>query len=418
MTQTPGSTHPVFPRYVKTRVLEALADTRVVLILGARQVGKTTLAREIALNDHPAEIFSLDNMSTRQSAISDPTGFIVRLTGPALIDEAQRAPDLLLEIKDATDADPSPGRFLLTGSANVLNSKKIADALTGRIEVIELWPLQQAEIEGSIANFVDALFAGAPPDISKAPVGREAFAGRVAAGGYPEPRLRSGRRRDRWFESYLRTTFDRDLHDISDAYRLEEMPRLLRYLGAQTANVFSSRGVSSALGLDHRTVKNYTQLLEAVFLVKRISAWRPGIGSRERQQQKLYVVDTGLLAYLLGANEKRIAQDDQVTGKILENLVAMEVLRHLTWAEIDARQYHWRDQRHEVDIVLETRAGDIATIEVKAAASVSNDDFKSLTRLRDARDKCFKAGVVVYTGARTLPFGDRLWAVPVSGLWA
>jgi predicted AAA+ superfamily ATPase len=196
------------------------------------------------------------------------------------------------------------------------------------------------------------------------------------------------------------------------------MPRLLRYLGAQTANVFSSRGVASALGLDHRTVKNYTQLLEAVFLVKRISAWRPGIGSRERQQQKLYVVDTGLLAYLLGANEKRIAQDDQVTGKILENFAAMEVLRHLTWSEIDARQYHWRDQRHEVDIVLETRAGDIAAIEVKAAASVSTDDFKSLIRLRDARAKHFRAGVVLYAGARTLPFGDRLWAVPISGLWA
>jgi predicted AAA+ superfamily ATPase len=417
MTQTPGLANPVFPRYVKSRILEALADTRVVLILGARQVGKTTLARAIALDDHPAEIFSLDNTSTRQSALFDPTGFVAHLTGPALIDEAQRVPDLLLEIKDATDVDPSPGRFLLTGSANVLSSKKVADALTGRIEVIELWPLQQSEIEGSANNFVDALFAGALPMISEAPVGRQAFAGRVAAGSYPEPRLRSGRRRDRWFESYLRTTFDRDLRDISYAYRLEEMPRLLKYLGAQAANAFSSRGVASALELNHSTVKNYTQLLEAVFLIKRISAWRPGIGSRERQQQKLYVVDTGLLAYLLGANEKRIAEDDQVTGKILENFVAMQVLRHLTWAEVDARQYHWRDQRHEVDIVLETRAGEIAAIEVKAAASVSTDDFKSLARLRDARGKCFKAGVVVYAGAKTLPFGDRFWAVPVSGLW-
>lgn len=409
---------PLFPRHARQLVLDALADTRIVLVMGARQVGKSTLTTEIATHDYPAQVITLDDPTVRDAAIADPVGFVAGFDGPVLIDEVQRAPDLLLAIKAAVDRDPRPGRFLLTGSANVLTAPKVYEALTGRIEIVRLWPLSQAEIEQSTCNFVDALFAGRPPQIERAPLGRDAFVDRVARGGYPEARLRSGRRRERWFESYLTTSLDRDLRDIADVQRLEEMPRLLRLLAAQAANVFNSRNLARALTITHETVATYTRLLETLFLLRRLPPWRPGLGPREIHAPKIYLVDSGLLAHLLGASEQRIAADNQVTGKILENFVAMEVLKHADWAQTDTRQYHWRDGRDEVDIVLENRSGEIAALEVKAAATIETRDIRTMAKLRDRRRDNFVAGIVLYTGEQTVPLGDRLWAVPISGLWA
>jgi predicted AAA+ superfamily ATPase len=390
----------------------------VVFVGGARQVGKSTLARRIAAAEHPATEFSLDVRTTRETALADPEGFVAGLDGPTFIDEVQRAPDLLLAIKDSVDRDPSPGRFLLTGSANVVSSRKIKDALTGRMEVIRLWPLAQSEIHEASGNFVDALFALAPPRVSGATVGRDAFVDVVAAGGYPEARSRRGRRRERWFQSYLETTLDRDLRDLSDARRLAEVPRLLRLLAAQAANILSYRGLATKLGLHHETVREYVALLEAIFLVRILPAWRPGIAAREVHAPKAYLVDSGLLAHLLGADEERIASDDQVTGKVLENFVVMEVVKHAEWATVSTTAYHYRQRDEEIDVVLENRSGDVAAIEVKAAATVNRRDLKAIEKLRDARGKRFKAGVVLCTTGQTIPLGDRIWALPLASLWA
>jgi uncharacterized protein len=408
----------LFPRSARALILEALADTRVVFVGGARQVGKSTLARQIAADEHPAKVFSLDVQATREAALADPEGFIAGLDGPALIDEVQRAPDLLLAIKDAVDRDPTPGRFLLTGSANIVTSRRVKDALTGRLETIRLWPLAQSEIRSASDNFVDAVFAAAPPRISGAMVGRDAFVAIAAAGGYPEARARSGRRRERWFASYLETTLDRDLRDLSDARRLAEVPRLLRLLAAQAANLLSYRALATRTGLNHETVKEYVALLEGVFLVRALPAWRPGIAAREVRAPKAYLVDSGLLTHLLGADENRIATDDQVTGKVLENFVVIEVLKHAEWAAVATTAYHYRQRDEEIDLILENRAGEIAAVEVKAAATVNRRDLKPIERLRDARGERFKAGLVLCTTGQTTPLGDRLWAVPLSGLWA
>ncbi|HEY5342366.1 MAG TPA: ATP-binding protein [Solirubrobacteraceae bacterium] len=411
-------TADIFVRHAQSSVLDALADTRVVFIGGARQVGKSTLARGIARGERPAEEFSLDRRATRETALADPEGFVAGLNGPVLIDEIQRAPDLLLAIKDAVDRDLTPGQFLLTGSANVITARKVKDALTGRMETIPLWPLAQSEIHGTDANLVDALFAGEPPRIAGAVVGRGAFVEIVAAGGYPEARLRSGRRRAQWFASYLDTTLDRDLRDISDARKLDEIPRLLRLLAAQAANVLSYRAVASKLDLTHDTVREYVGLLQTIFLVRLLPAWRPGIGAREAHAPKAYLIDSGLLVHLLGADERRIAADDQVTGKVLENFVVIEVLKHADWARTDARTYHYRQREEEVDLVLESRAGEIVAIGVKAAASVGRRDIRAMEKLRDGSGERFKAGIVLCTCAQTIPLGKRLWAVPLSGLWA
>lgn len=408
----------VHPRYLRPSLLEALADTRVVFLAGARQVGKTTLTREIAAGEHPMTVLSLDEAATRDAASRDPGGFLAALPGPVLIDEIQHVPELLLEIKGAVDRDPTPGRFLLTGSANILTSKKVKDALTGRIETLNLWPLAQSELQGGQLNFVDGLFDGAPPQLGGCLVGRDAFTSIVDAGGYPQALLRHGARRERWFESYVDSTLDSDLRDISDAIKVEEMPRLLRLIAAQSANLLSYRNAAARLNISHDTVKVYVGLLEQLFLVRRLRAWRPGLGAREVSTPKVYLVDSGLLAHLLGADRKRIAIDDQVTGKILENFVAMEVVKHLGWSKNRVRIYHYQRDREDVDLILERADGQIAAIEVKARATIGSQDYRWLVKLREHRGSQFVAGVVIHPREQTIPLGDRLWALPIASLWA
>lgn len=360
---------------------------------------------------------SLDDTETLRAATIDPTGFIAELNKPACIDEVQRAPDLMLPIKQDVDTHGEPGRYLLTGSSNLLHSTRIGDALTGRIETVRIWPLAQSEIHGSSNNFVDALFANDPPRISNAPVGRRAFVSEVAAGGYPEAMQRSPKRRDLWFSNYVENSLGRDLRDISDAHKLKDVPRLLRYFAAQSANLVSYRNIGKNLELSHPTVQDYVGLLEELFIVRLLPAWRPGLAAREVHAPKGYVVDSGLLTNLLSANEKRIANDDQITGKAFETFVAMEVLKHAEWAEIDSLAYHYRQRDHEIDLLLENRAGDVVAIEVKAAASTDTRALRPMKDIRDRLGSRFKCGIVVYTGTQTLPLGDRLWVVPVSGLW-
>jgi predicted AAA+ superfamily ATPase len=408
----------VIARYVRPMVVEALGDTRVVLVMGARQVGKSTLCEAITSEEHPATVVSLDDQAAREAALADPRGFLAGFAGPLLIDEVQRAPELILAIKQVVDRDPTPGRFLLTGSANILASRKVQEALTGRIEIARLWPLAQAEIDAATVNFVDALFGAAVPKIDGAPVGRPAFVSRLAAGGYPEARIREGRRRDRWFASYLTTTLERDLRSIADLHREHEVPRLLAVLAARSGNLLRYANVASELALDEKTVKSYVQLLEAIFLVRVVPAWRPGFLQRVLHSPKIYITDSGLLAHLLGADERRIADDDRVTGVALETFVATEIFKHASWSETDPRVYHFRDRRGaEVDLVLEDRSGHVTAVEIKATVSLGRSDISGLVKLRDAAGDRFVAGALIHPGEQTIPLGDRLWAVPIGGLW-
>jgi hypothetical protein len=327
-------------------------------------------------------------------------------------------PELLLEIKSVVDRDTRPGRFLLTGSANILTSKRVRDALTGRIETLNLWPLAQSEMRRGQINLVDALFAATPPHLSGCTVGRDAFTSIVAAGGYPEALMRTSHRRARWFESYIDSTLELDLRDISDAIKIEEMPRLLGLIAAQAANLLSYRNMATRLNLSPETVKAYVGLLEQLFLVIRLKAWRPGLGAREASTPKIYLADAGLLAALLGADEARIALDDQLTGRILENFVAMEVLKHLGWSTNRARLYHYQRDREDVDLVLERADGRIVAIEVKARATIGSRDYRWLVKLRERYGPRFTAGIVVHPREQTIPLGERLWAVPIAALWS
>jgi predicted AAA+ superfamily ATPase len=405
-------------RYARSSVVEALAYSRVVLVLGARQVGKSTLTKAIAASEHPAAVLTLDDQATREAARSDPHGFIAGLRGPVVIDEVQRAPDLLYAIKQAVDDDPTPGRFLITGSANITTAPKIAESLAGRVRRIVLWPLAQAEVRRGAGDFLDRVFAAEPPQLNGAPVGRDAFVEMVARGGFPALDALSDRQRRLWYRDYVQGVVERDLRDIASAQKLSEMPTLIRLLAAQSARLLDYRKLARDLKLSDKTVSAYVELLRTIFLVHVVPAWRPGLRARELHAPKIYLADTGLMSQQLGADRRRLAHDDQLTGYALETFCGMEIIKQQGWAQEECTLRHYRVDGDEIDIVLEAQSGALVAIEVKARASIRAGDWRVIAKLRDRRPDAFRAGVVLYTGARTIPLGERIWAVPVSGLWS
>lgn len=406
-------------RNVRPTVVEALREARAVCLLGARQSGKSTLARAIAKHEHPAEYLTLDDDATRRSALEDPTGFIARISGAAVIDEVQRAPDLMLAIKERLDTDNSRGQFLLAGSANILTLPSIADALPGRVDYVRLWPFSQGELSGRRETFIDRLLAGEAPQIEDAEVGRGAYAAQIVAGGFPDAQDRGARGRARFFTSYVATLLGRDLADVAHVRDSAGMERLLRILAARSAGLLSTRAIAGELGVDHKTVATRTRMLEELFLLWRLQPWHVNLSSRQVKTPKVHMVDTGLLTHLINLDAAGIAANPTLAGPVFETFATMELARQCDWAESAVSLFHYRDkQQREVDVVLELGSGEVAGVEVKTAATATAKDFAGLRHLREKLGARFRTGVVLYTGKRTLSFGDRLAAVPLCGLWS
>lgn len=406
-------------RNAMASVEAALADTRVVVILGARQVGKSTLLEQVAAGESPKrELLTLDNQAVRESAAADPAGFIAGLETPVAIDEVQRVTELMTEIKLRVDRDGVPGQFIITGSANLLEMSQVKESLAGRSEYLRLHPFSQGELRGVLENFVPGLRAGRFPKVVDAPVGSESYAEMITKGGYPEVQRRPANRRARFFESYIEGILERDLAGLAGIADRSSVRRLLQAVGATSSCELNIEALSSDLGTPASTLKRHIELLEILFLVRRLPAWSNNLLSRTIKRPKIYVADTGLLAYLIGANERRLGSDADVTGKMLETFVAMELTRQISWLDDRPELHHFRDRdKREVDIVMEHRDGSVTAVEVKAAATVRERDLRGLVHLRDKLGDRFKAGALVYTGAHTVPFGDRLAAVPLAGLW-
>lgn len=397
----------------------ALADTPVILLTGARQTGKTTLVRQIAAEPPGYGYLTLDDQTTLAAAQRDPAGFVAALGQRSVIDELQRVPDLLPAIKLAVDQDRRPGRFLLTGSANVLAIPRVSESLAGRVELVQLWPLSQGEIEQRRDDFAAAAFA---PDFALGRGGalRPAeLRQRVLAGGYPDAYRRSEPRRAAWFESYVTTILQRDVRDLSNIATLTALPRMLRLLATRIGGLLNMSDVSRGLALPNATAIRYLALLEATYLVRPVPAWSGNLGLRLVKSPKLFVSDSGLAASLLGLTAARLARDPSPFGPLLENFVAMELVRQRTWSGVRFELFHFRTHAgREVDLVLENEAGQIVGIEVKSAAAVAASDCAGLEALAAAAGRRFVRGFVLYTGTQTVPLGERMYAVPVTRLWS
>ena len=410
------SMSPLIKRHLQPLITAALADTPVVLVNGPRQCGKTTLVRQFA--DRMA-YFSLDDPALLAAIRADPVGF-VRRQDQAIIDEVQRASELLMAVKLAIDQDRRPGRFLLTGSANLMALPTVAESLAGRVEIHTLLPLSNAELSARSADFLLRASTQQWPAhvVSSNVQGEQEISGRVLAGGYPEMRLRANAlRRQAWARAYMTTLIERDIQDIAQIDQLARVPQLLSILAALSGQLLNLSQVGGQIGLNWKTAEKYIDILEKLFLVRRLPAWSRNELKRLVKTPKIHFLDAGLQATLTRLTPELVLTERTRFGTTLETWVYGELLKVLSVTPEAWFLSHYRDKDQvEVDFVLESPLREVIGIEVKAAASVSLTDFKGLRRLRDVCERGFLTGIVLYDGRQALSFGEGLWAVPLAWL--
>lgn len=405
------------PRRAEARLSAALSDTRVVAITGARQVGKSTLVKRALKGKRDFTTRSLDKPIELNAARADPLRF-VRHDGLMIIDEVQRAPELMLAIKSIVDDDDRPGQFLLTGSARLMGLRDLPDALVGRMETIELWPFSQGEIDRTADDFIDRVFENEPRLSGGGLEERAGYVERVTRGGFPEAVRRDEGRRSRFFSAYLADLIDRDVRQLAEIQKRDVLQSLVRVVAGRSGQLLKVDGLASDMKQPTTTIDRYLSLFEEVFLMKRIASWSASTTTRTVQFSKVLFVDSGLCAHLVGRSVKRLMDDDTALGPLLETFVLGELARQLEWSETRATLHHYRTRDGiEVDAVLEAADGRVAAFEVKSGETVRSDDFAPMRHLQQRVGENFHLGVVFHTGRQTLSFGDRLLAVPIDSLW-
>lgn len=404
-----------YPRRIGSRIAEALADTPVVLLAGPRQAGKTTLVRQISGNG--VRYLTLDDELTLMSAREDPVGMI-RSLDRAVIDEIQRAPSLLLAIKKSVDEDRRPGRFLLTGSANLMALPTVADSLAGRMETLLLLPLSQGEIEGQSANWLDSVFSGRIPRPGPQSPGGD-LVDRVLRGGYPEAISRpTQRRRIAWARQYMDALIQRDVRDVSGIEKLDQLPRFLRALAQTAGQMCNYSQLAGQVGLDSKTAAKYVGVFEQMYLLRRVDVWARNRLNRVVKTPKLQFIDSGLLATLMELTAPEVQHNRTRFGNVLESFVYGELLKATTTAEGEYALMYYRDaDKVEVDVVIENAAGQLVGVEVKASATVKESDLRGLRKFSSLAGDQFKMGILLYDGDETMPLGDNIWAAPLATLW-
>ena len=432
----PMTENALYTRFAERRLTEALEDSPVTLIHGPRQCGKTTLAMMVCAPEQltsegrrnvvPPDgslgyaYLTFDDVVTRESAEADPMGFVADLPERVILDEVQRVPRLFAALKVEVDRRRVPGRFLLTGSSNVLLTPALSDSLAGRMETVPLHPLAQCELQDSSMStgFLDTLFGGGFEVRRTKRLARN-LGERIVSGGYPAALMRpAGRRRRNWYSDYLDAQVLRDVRDLARIRSLDVLPRLMSLAAANTATLFNLSDLAAPFELSRPTIRDYVALLEQVFLLEELPSWHSNRLSRLVKRPKLHVGDTGLACALLGVDADGLSSDRSLLGQMLETFVYRELQRQASWHDALMSFFHFRDRDgYEVDIVIERGGQALAGVEVKAGATVTASDFRGLRKLRDAVGARFAGGVVLYDGETSAGFGDRLRAVPIRFLW-
>ena len=404
-----------FPRHLTAQLVRALSETPVVCLLGPRQSGKTTLVRTLS-----RAYVSLDDENLLRTAKQDPAGFVGALPDPVTIDEVQLAPALLRAIKVSVDNDRRAGRFLLTGSANLLLLPKLSESLAGRMEVLHLQPFCEAEKERQPGGFLGAFLRGeiAPAILGGDEVPITGIAARMVAGGYPEPFGRTPAGAARWHRNYLTSIIARDISQIARVRDAREVSRLLELLSHRTAALLNVSGLGGDLGHDRKTVEHYLAILERLFLLRTLPAWHRSGANRLIKASKTHLIDTGLAATLAGLREQDWNLRRDRFGCLLESFVLQQLVAQAGWTDPDLRFWHYRDKDQvEVDVVI-TRGEETWGVEVKASATTASSDARGLRRFAELAGPRFRGGALFYSGSSTLPTSDpRILAIPLSRLW-
>lgn len=415
-----------FERRIESEIKDALASARIVVVTGARQVGKTWAVRRVV---GPAgTIRYLDDEATRTAALTDPHSFVQ--SGTALtvaIDEIQLGGDALIRaIKTRVDASDSRGQFLLNGSANFLTVPHITESLAGRAVFLTMLPLSQGEIASTGDGLLDLSFEGQDQllDVGAATLDVTDYLELICRGGFPEAvRTASRRSRRRWFNGYVSSMATRDITRIEDIRDADLIPRLLRLLAARTGSEYVTTTVARSADCDRRTVERYLSLLEMTGLVHRLPAWSANLTARESRRPKILICDTGLAAHLMRKDPESLAMvTDPARGPLVELFALNELCKQSLLSNRQPELFHYRDHRGALEADLVTEAGGhIVAWEVKASLSVSPADANGLRRMRDRIDQAgwgtFRNGIVLYAGAEPLSLGDRLTALPLAALW-
>jgi len=389
-----------------------------VLVDGARQTGKTTLVRAVAA-ERGMRYVTLDDAATLASALSDPGGFLEGLGERAIVDEVQKVPTLFPAIKVSVDRRRRSGRYLLTGSADVLRLPTISESLAGRMEPITLWPFSQGEIAGEQESFVDSMFARSGPKPVERPPGGSDLIQRALRGGFPQAYRRAEDRRRAWFAAYVTTILQRDVRDLAAIEDLSALPRLLSLIAVRAGSLLNVSELSRSSGVPGTTLQRYLALLEHTFLVRRIPAWASSRSKRLVKTPKVALIDTGLTSHLAGVTAARLRREPTLVGPLLETFVAAECWKQLAWCRVGVDLFHFRTHGgREVDLVLEGDDGRVVGLEVKASATLDRRDFAGLAALKEEAGSRFYRAPVLYGGTELLPFGRQLFALPIGALWS
>lgn len=406
-------------RRITPKLIESLSDNPVVILHGARQTGKSTLIKSLLEKEHKAEYITFDDTAVLSAATNNPSGFLESYDKNLAIDEVQRVPELFLAIKKIVDKDRKPGRFILTGSANILLIPKISESLAGRIEILNLYPFSQSEMGGSKRNLVESFFDG-KFSLPKETKSSKSLLNRIVLGGYPEIQNRKTPvRRDAWFNSYITTILQRDVRDLANIEGITQLPRLLSLFAARAGSILNFAEISRSSGISQTTLKRYVTLLESTFMIYLLPPFSGNFSKRLIKTPKIYLYDTGLLTHLISADENRFQNDPSLLGSVAENFVLMELIKQISWSEQLLNIYYFRTSSgQEVDFVIERNDGSIVGIEVKAAHSPRAEMFNWLKVLASETGKKFVRGFLFYNGEELITFDKNLLAIPLRALWS
>ncbi len=412
----------MYKRFICHSISEALLDTPIILVNGARQTGKSTLCRQLIEDGvFTGQIVTLDDPTALTAAHLDPLGFLQSLSKHLILDEIQRAPELFLSLKKLVDEDRDDRRVILTGSADVMTLPKIADSLAGRIEIHNLRPLSQSEISGNPPNFLKTLVSTETQFVFNR-IDWQSIIQAIQTGGYPEAvKRKTESRRSKWFESYMVSILQKDIRELSNIEKLTQIPNILHLISTRVGSTINLSDIARLSWVKNTTLQRYIALLEQVFLIVKIPAWTPNAEGQYVKSPKIFLNDTGLLSHLRGESAQSLFENRTIAGSFLENFVVMEILKQIGWSETPLKPYHFSIHKGaEVDLVLEDNKKQLYGIEVKATASLKESDFRGLKQLAQTVGDRFQKGIVLYTGEQTLGgFGGKnLSAVPITALWS